>query len=381
MRTVTSSINIGGSSYSLTMTYPNATAFIFSPQPIVITGGPDTMVAEIGVRATGGDVMTELRESFGGKVYADISRILQITSGEDPEDTYTNYSATESRAGIAVNYDVTIRVSDKNSPGFLVFQTFKIVGIFGALDLGEDPGADEERRYWIDWPMTIPASYGVSNIEFEAGGKTNLVPLSHPQAKGINDFNLPDLISGAVQMLPQVQKGATLYAEMLGYMSVTPSGTETTRTKRITFRTCRMPADKGVCIRWIGRRGELCHWVFRKGSRLLETSEALSFKRYYDRGISYYSRNLGQNSNKVTYTSARGMTLGTANVTDGEFDLLCTLAESPVVEMMTGGSVNSPTWQRVVVSAGSFERSSKPGQSLQDFAITISLPQRNTLQL
>lgn len=375
----TGSITINGN--ACTITYPNELAFIFSQQLVTISGAVGEFEAVFAIRryldgAVEFNPISEVRQSYKGKVTMDVSRLLQLVAFQDVDLTGTVYDYTQdSRKGLTGKFDLIVTVAGQTF-------TAQIYGVYGALDLDEGYGADERRKFWPEFPYTIPVSAKCQNFNRAAGVQTNRRQLTQPQDYGINDFDLYKMYEDYAPIKTEVEAGNDLFLLLEGHETLR-NGKQSSRSKVFTLTPgCGSINDQSrIYLRWIGRRGELCYYLFKKISETL-TSEAEEFRRYYDLDLQVYHDGVGYNPVRANYEQTRVMEIAAVGAADYEIDLLESLIASPLVEKMNGTSRNYPTWSRVAVSATSIKRDRRRQTGrLQDIPLTIVLPERNSITI
>jgi len=429
MRTTTVTIT-DTASRTVKVDYPNSVAFMYSRQPVIVTFTSNAgSVASVAVAVThsSGRTYTETRARLGSSVEFDISRIMQLLASDVDIVTRRAYSG----GSLAETFSLTVKYTTTAGLTMTALEVSSdIIGMYGALDQGEIYGEHTQRRLWVNFPQTF-------NLWKDANGEVAFVtddayifPDISPD-KPCNECNLMNALSavGERELINSLRTGVPLRNLGLTWRSRIQDGTETPEELRtITLiPDCHQPGD-GTYLRWLNRRGEMSYWLFTNSKLRVTTAQTDSFSRYYSGDPAALVSSVYQNSQKVSYREVREMVLGAVGLSLDEFDDLCDLASSPVVERLmpqvtqedqgtdtifdggtalqeeepevviessanldteieggdakTGKETTSTRWQRVNVVAGTFERSIRRNTpSRQDLEIIIELPERNTIKL
>ena len=407
--------------------YPNSIAFMYSRQPVIVRGTAD-MAAQVRVTVTcetnGGKSHTETRAMYQGRAEFDISRIMQLLAPD--VDTLLQRIDYDRGASLSEIFSLTVTIQDAEGYDHqLLSLPSGIVARYGTLDQGEIFGEHTQRRLWINLPQTF-----------------SLWKDAHDETAFVLDwaYIYPDIVEGApdcecdlVGTLHQLEDTELLATLMPGHPLHDVGLTWKTRIERGAeipeeFRTVTLVPDasrlcEGTYLRWLNRRGEVSYWLFKTSQIRVTSTQHDSFVRYYQGDP---AENF-TNPQKADYREARELVLGAVGLSRDEYDDLCDLAVSPVVERLVppvseedtevdvvldggrsvvrsrvvvdgtevsdttveagdasvGARVLPPyTWQRVNVAAGTFARNIRRNTpSRQDLEFVIELPERNTIKL
>ena len=323
----------------------------------------------------------------------------------------------------------TLEIAYTDAEGTTTIATEDIVGMYGALDQGEIYGEHTQRRLWVNFPQTFnlwrDAEGSVQFVTDEAYISPNVT-----EGKPCYECSLMNTLSavGESDLIKALKNGAPLRNLGLSWRSRIEDSNEIAEELRtITLvPDCSRRTD-GTYLRWLNRRGEMSYWLFTNSKMRVTTTVADTFVRYYQGDPTALVNSIFQNPQKASYREAREMVLGAVGLSRDEFDDLCDLATSPLVERLMpdvlqedtevdivydggdattqdtdtliesaaeldteveGGSASTGAvsqvnkWQRVNVVAGTFERGIKRmTPSRQDLEIIIELPERNTIKL
>lgn len=405
-----------------TIHYPNAIAFMYSRQPVIVECGNANVYVAVTVTCETNErkSYTESRRLLGGRAEFDISRIMQNLA-RDVDDVLQRLDY-ENGACLAEVFSLDITIG---STKVLSLQN-GIQALYGALDAAEVYGQKTTRRLFLNYPQTI-------NVWKDALGAFNTT------LSGIQSTP-PYATDSALcrEVCPQGFLSASLLSALRSGIALTGTTTwlyriqegvqSTQQTRGITLLPDDTPRGCGVFLRWLNRRGEVSYWRFDKTQ--IETAGAVSesFRRHYEGDPAAPERQVFRNEDKRNYEEQRRMGISATGLSEEEFEDLCSLLTSPVVEMLyiaeeytsLGLVVNGGTartvgdtvvdghdagteltsldggaaqpaqmhysqedrWIRVNVDGGTQGRKNKWNTPrLHDFETTITLLQRNTAKL
>lgn len=419
----------GSTPRSIKLEIPNSVAFMYSRQPVIVTftsGASGVTSVDIKLTCkTTKRTHTESRAPYSSRLEFDISRIMQLLA--------TDVDEISKRIGYwtanSLSEPFTLEIAYTDAEGTTTIATEDIVGMYGALDQGEIYGEHTQRRLWVNFPQTFnlwrDAEGSVQFVTDEAYISPNVT-----EGKPCYECSLMNTLSavGESDLIKALKNGAPLRNLGLSWRSRIEDSNEIAEELRtITLvPDCSRRTD-GTYLRWLNRRGEMSYWLFTNSKMRVTTTVADTFVRYYQGDPTALVNSIFQNPQKASYREAREMVLGAVGLSRDEFDDLCDLATSPLVERLMpdvlqedtevdivydggdattqdtdtliesaaeldteveGGSASTGAvsqvnkWQRVNVVAGTFERGIKRmTPSRQDLEIIIELPERNTIKL
>lgn len=402
--------------------YPNAIAFMYSRQPVIVQCGTAdyTTTVKVTCETNGGASYTETRRMLNGRAEFDISRIMQ-TLARDVDGVLQRVDY-ESGSSLAEVFSLEVSISGKTA---MSLQS-GIQALYGALDAGEVYGQPTTRRLFLNYPQTINVwkdAFGSFQTQFagvtrspsySAGSALcrEVCPQEFLSSSQITALRNGFALSGWTSWLYRLQEGVQ----------------STQQTRETVLKPDNSPRGCGVFLRWLNRRGEVSYWRFDKTQ--IETAGAVaeSFRRYYEGDPAAPVDKVFQNEDKRSYEENRRMGITTTGLSEEEFDDLCTLLTSPVVEMLyvaeeytglglvvnggTAASVGTSSvdgqdagatlagldggaaqlaqlhyseedrWIRVNVDGGTQgRRNRRETPRLHDFEATITLNHRNTARL
>lgn len=412
---------------ALTISYPNSVAFMYSPQLVRVTGNAPTS-AKVTVTLThlgSGRHHTETRAFYDGAVRFDISRIMQLLA----PDVDSLFQRLDYDTGQSLSEAFSLLVSYVSEPGQTtqILNINDITGMYGALDQGEIYGEHTQRRLWLNFPQTF-------NLWKDALGDVAFVledSYIYPDTAGNKPCHECDLIGtmqaiGDTAGLAKIIPGRPMRNVGLTWQTRVEKGSEIPE----EFRTVTLVPDdckEGTYLRWLNRRGEVSYWLFKNSQIRVTSAINNNFARFYEGDPSEPVADAYTNSQKTDYREARELVLGAVGLSFDEFEDLCDLATSPLVERLMpnvpeedsevdivydGGhaktnsiviiesGANQDTevdggdartgrvigadyvWQRVNVAAGTYNRSIKRiTPNRQELEFVIELPERNTIKL
>lgn len=416
----------GPSALELTLTYPDSVAFMYSRQPLVVTGsqtGPLTVTATL-ISTQYGRSHAEQRVFHNDRVEFDLSRTLQLLA-EDVDE----YIARAGNAGEdAALPRLTLVVSYVDTDGqtyVLLRDTLRMV--YGTLDQGEIYGEHTQRRLWLNFPQTFNLWMNQHGEFAFLTDDAAFVPdwSKLPETAEVDFLSLVKA-AGDEALLAKLRAGVPLRDVGLTWRHRIENGISTDQ----DYRTVTLVPDcstKGTYLRWLNRRGELSYWLFENSQIRVTSVSDSSFARFYEGDPATPRYNAFQNPQKSDYREARELVLGAVGLSRDEFEDLCDLVVSPIVERLMlpvpeedtelglsldGGDASADSdiyiqsaadaeealdggdatfnategrpmlWQRVTVAPGSYSRNIKRATpNRQDIEIVIELPERNTIKL
>lgn len=351
---------------SYTLTYPNAWHFAFVPAlfDIAEQSGAD-FTADILITA-GGRIFKEVRESFGGRLTFDLSRFMQMAfSNLDP--SVVDYTPYFERSPLTRSVNVTYVIT---GPQYSVSGAFDTTAVWGALYRGQSTAGIRPRVQFGSLPFSLDFYRGeeegvfVGDIDFPYHGGTEGVTDKVLFIADIaNEAGLTDgeQVKVFVQRSLTIEDGQVKQPSEAGYM--------------VRYKAC----EDGVYLRWIDGRGDYCYYLFTETANSTAiTAESWQRHEMLDPTIYIQGVNVATNV-RQSFASQVSRTLTAKLVERGIFEMLASLATSPVVDEFDGYDEEGlPLWHRVNVSANNIDRGA---QDLQDFNVVILEPTQKTQEL
>ncbi len=415
---------------TFTIEYPNSVAFMYSPQIIKVQLAALSVGGSVEVLVThtpSGRNYAERRRLYATYVTFDISRIMQLLAPD--VDTLFQRLDYEKGKSLTEAFSLGISYLSEGSSAPVSILDTTMTGMYGTLDQGEIYGEHTQRRLWYNFPQTF-------NLWTEKNGEVAFVlsdAFIHPEVAGDGPCAECDLVgtmlaSEDTSDLSKFFPGHYMHDIGLTWLNRVEGGVEIPDEYRLltVIPDPARPGD-GTYLRWLNRRGEVSYWLFKNSQIRVNTSIDKSFTKYYEGDITLLQSNTYLNTQKADYREARELVLGAVGLSRDEYDDLCDLATSPLVERLLpnvpeddtevdvvydGGSASVQTsvvvesgedqgsvaeggnaitgrlakppyiWQRVNVAAGSFARGILRGTpSRQDLEFIVELPERNTIKL
>lgn len=367
---------------ALTIGYPNSVAFMYSPQLVRVTGlAPDFAKITVTLTHVGsGRQHAETRAFHDGSVRFDISRIMQLLA---PDVDEISKRLGDEAPSFAEPFLLSVSFDTGQMKTPLLDPQAEIIGMYGALDQGETYGEGFQRRLWVNFPQT----FNLWADELPSQGFTfppsAFVSAVRTPKDPCNEYDLMQTLqkNGFDNIIKTLRSGAPTKVWFTWRYEIKDGNEREVLTKRGTLIPDCSGRNDGTYLRWLNRRGEMSYWLFVNSKQRVTTSATDTFVRYYPGDPTVPEGNVFGNPQKASFREAREMVLGAVGLSREEYDELCDLASSPVVERLMPGE-DSTTWQRVNVVAGTFERNiRRMTPSRQELEFVIELPERNTIQL
>lgn len=349
--------------------------YMYSPFPVIVETTAWESAKLIVYCAATGRSHKETRKIYNGIAEFDLSRIAQLLVPDVTEVFEMNLS----QAGEASPY-VTLECSVESLEGD-TFMDIEIFGVYGAMDALEPRFEKQRRRIWMNYPQTLQTWKDYDDAIKISGDYVDgsfYPDLLIPDAANMVELSLPLLFTApALQSL----KTALLSGQTADIqVSCRFGGTDSLSAKDVydlTLVPDLTPRGEGTYLRWLHRDGTFGYWCFRNGAQRANAALHSTFYRHIEGNPAEPLNGVYHNGLVQSFSEARQVSLGTKCDSTDEYDYLCGLATSPVVERLIEGT---DRWQRVSVVPGSYTRNIRRNTpSLQDFEITIELPERNTV--
>ncbi len=376
-----------------TLSYISPLAFMYSRVPLLLSFNFPVGKATVTVtNLDTGESFQETRSIFGNKASFDLSKIMQYLA---PDATSL---LSESRAGLAAYTAFNVSLSF----GSAEVWSMQFVGIYGALNANESYRYNPEgsrgpvnRRLWVNFPQTFQIQRDRNDaFYYMTENDTKLYPsgLDSDEHAYENDLVhlLPSISSNdADHLMRQLLAGN---AQTIGLSTERALNAQAEVVNRDAPFWLRLHPDltprnaSGVTyLRWLQRDGSIGYWLFRSGELQTTSEEAASFQRYNENpnAPSYWDDFLQFDGNQLhaDYSETRTLNLSAEIRNRDEFEYLCGLLTSPVVDRLVDSETHEG-WERVNImpsSQGLSLRRDTPFSRTLELA--IQLPRRDTIKL
>lgn len=374
-------LRTGPRGLDMTVGYPNSVAFLYSPQQVRIecqSEDPGALPVAVGVTHTeSGRSHRETRYLYEGVATFDISRILQLLA----PDVDTLFQRLNKGDGACLSEGFTLSVEYNDDDWHWLIEDEPINAMYGALDQGEVYGGRTQRRLYLNFPQTFNLwETDSGSVVFYFGD--DYVSLVPTQDGPCHECDLVALLkkSGGLENFKKTLLSRPQLDVELTWRSRIEKGAEVAE----PYRAMALVPDycqpgEGTYLRWLNRRGEVSYGFFWNSQLRVTSSAHNTFSRYYGVDPSAPVAGAYINTQKQDYNEVRDMIIGAVGLSYDEYQDMCDLATSPLVEMLIP---EQSLWQRVNVLAGTFERNIRRNTpNRQDLEIIIRLPERNTIKL
>lgn len=379
----------GPSKLQLTIQYPNSVAFMYSPQPLIVNsaGGAGTLSVTATLRNLHtGNSYSETRAFYGNTVMFDLSRSMQLLATDvDKIFRWLDYKTGQSLSQV---FGFELSYVDTDGKTYAILYKYDIIALYGALDQGEIYGEHTQRRLWVNYPQTFNLwQNDYTEVSFVLEGS-----YIYANVEGDATCYECDLIgtlqaNGDTASLAKIIPGHPIRNVGLTWKSRIEKGAETSELLR-TVTLVPDDSKEGTYLRWLNRRGEVSYWLFKNSQIRVTSAINNNFVRFYEGDPSEPVADAYTSRHKTDYREARELVLGAVGLSYDEFEDLCDLATSPLVEWYMPNVAEEDTevadyvWQRVNVVEGTYSRSIRRSTpNCQELEFVIELPERNTIKL
>jgi hypothetical protein len=377
-----------------TVTYISPVAFMYSQVPLTVRLPKVTGSIRLKVECLDtGDSFEEIRALHNAVARFDLSKIMQYLA---PDVTSL---LSEQRNGLGVYAEFTTTLY------FASTEIWSLVwkGKYGALNANESYRYNPEglrgpvnRRLWLNFPQTFaiqrddydafyylteagtklyPANLNSDNFEYENNLVRSLSILSDydPEANRL----LLQLKSGNAQTVGlSTERAINAHAEVV----------EGNEPFWLRLQPDLTPRDAtGVTyLRWLQRDGSIGYWLFRSGELQTTSDAGTGFQRFLvnPNAPSYVGEFAHfDNALLADYTEARTLNLSAEIRNRDEYEYLCGLLTSPVVDRLVD-SGQYQAWERVNIMPSSQSLSLRRDTPFsRTLELGVQLPRRDTIKL
>lgn len=355
-----------------TIEYPDEICFCFNPVVINIRGHAWARVQVMVIDADTSTLHQEIRNTFGGTCFFDISFYMQgaFDTGLPGEIDYSTAGAEDSRLGRKFTVQLVMYESDDDFESF-AFDTF---AIWGAMQVGERYNGDRTLTWFKNLPFTVGMyTAGAASVSVTADSVSKpAIALSARKVYNIKMKGL-DASRELVLTLPPGTAGSSVFDHTFDYTFQALSNTGST--VRLLVNNC----TEGVYLRWVSRHGYYCYWLFTRGDESKQVANDGEFIRNNMQDYNYVNGYHGGSGRKQRKTEENTLPVCAPLVDSDTYDFLFQLALSPLVDMYAGKDVNGDDrWLAVNVAVDTY---SKTRAVLQDFTAEIILPETRVQSL
>ena len=345
--------------------YPNELAYAGMPAIVRVS---QLNSAYIGVGITikvGENYYTETRTPYNGEVVFDISRYMQTAFiGRNLSPRYGNI--TEEQGSVSnTQYRVSVVVSLTDTAGAIENAlSFDVNALVGYMPIGRANGGLRNRRWFVNFPQTFDF-YGEEHISVSLDNTSVTIERLGEAIQQIS-VELSPYWGNATEGA----QSAVLTATDAVYLNGDALNRGAQSAYRLTIDRC----TSGVYLRWLDNFGQWCYYLFRTTGRNYATKEVQSWQDGELRNELQPENDVYTGHSAQQLSQQESISLGAKLIDAETFDLLLTLTNSPIVEVLTNATEyqannnTTPLWERVSVAGGSYARTGAP---LQDFAVSI----------
>lgn len=376
-----------------TLSYISQLAFMYSRVPLLLSFlrpiGKLTVTVE---SQDTGESFQETRSAYNNKASFDLSKIMQYLA-PDPSSLLH-----EERNGLAAYAMFNVSLSI----GSTEVWSMPFVGIYGALNANEAyrfnaGGANNpvNRRLWVNFPQTVQIQRDNDDAFYyqtESGVKL------YPDGLGIDERAYENDLMHTIalmadnvadRLLCQLRAGNAQTVGLSNALAISAQAevVEGNEPFWLLLQPDLTPrhASGVTYLRWLQRDGSIGYWLFRSGELQTTAEEAASFQRYNENPnvSSYWDDFLHFDGNQLhaDYAETRTLNLSAEIRNRDEFEYLCGLLTSPVVDRLVDSETHEG-WERVNImpsSQGLSLRRDTPFSRTLELA--IQLPRRDTIKL
>lgn len=349
------------------ITYPDEVAFAFNPCIFVFEKAG---LAKAGVSfvVDGENRMTLWCDAYQGKAYIDAREVVKSLFDMEMLADIDYSEAKVSSAGI----DVQFYFDAVWEGGSMSSQTaYSFFCIWGALKIGGQEVYNAPRT--LTWYKNFPFTFGV----YANGGGSVLISKDGVADRFVNlpergVWNIPMLSMDNAKDFYIVHDCSGQFVEMTFDftfdLTFRYSGGGV-MTEKIEINVDE--SDEGVYLRWIDRFGFFNYYLFKKGNESRKTTAG----EYMQNNLEAYDMSYGYQGSfgrRQKFERKDSLAICAPLVDSGMWDVLFDMATSPIIDMFAGyDEGGKPRWMSVTVNSGTF---TKTGASLQDFEVTINMP-------
>lgn len=374
MRTFTSNRESEGVVlYDVTMKYPDAVAFAFNPFLFIFE---EDNLASASVTIRNEEVqdaeVTVTRDAYHGKVYIDAREVVQSLFDIESLAEIDYEQASRSAVGRRLSFSHAIKLTNGEEYQFEPLNhEYDIFCIWGALKIGGQEVYNAHRT--LTWYKNFPFTFGM----YSNGGGSILISKDGVADRFINlgeqgVWNIPMLATDNARNFFLVMDCTGQFVEMTFDrtfdMTFRYSGGGV-KTEKIRINVD--DSEEGVYLRWVDRFGFFNYHLFKRGNEKRKTTAG----EYMQNNLAAYDMSYGYQGTfgrRQKFERKDELAICAPLVDSDMWDILFDITTSPIVDVFAGYEGGVPRWMSVTINGGTF---TKTGASLQDFELSINLPE------
>lgn len=360
--------------YDIAVKYPDAITFAFNPCLFVIEDAMQN-VTKASVTIVNLETSAEVvvsRDAYHGKAYIDAREVVQSLFDTEALAEISYSQASRSAVGRRLSFELEITLANGNTRTFTQQNgEYDFFAIWGALRIGGQEVYNAHRT--LTWYKNFPFTFGM----FSNGGGSVLLSKDGVANRFVNlsergVWNIPLVATDNARDFYLVHDCTGQFVEVTFDstfdMTFRYSGGGV-RTEKIRINVD--DSDEGVYLRWIDRFGFFNYHLFKRGNEKRKTTAG----EYIQNNLAAYDMSYGYQGSfgrRQKFERKDELAICAPLVDSDMWDILFDITTSPIVDVFAGYDEGAPRWMSVTVNGGSF---TKTGASLQDFELSINLPE------
>lgn len=364
--------------------YDEPLVFLYSKNTLTINCSESSRVDGFFFSVTNldtGKKYTEQRYFFESSIYLNLGVIMRQVARDPTEILGSLYPY------------VPLRVAIEDDKGEAWF-SYEVTGIYGARNVGESYRfsiTPSHRRLWVNFPQTFTLFDDADdNQHYRLSDGFKIYARNAAPGRMIIEDDLLmsfDAFSEAEssEAARHLRAGAPLIVGLSTRAAFTGTNAMIRGSEGLMYWLNLVPdltpldAPGRTYLRWLQRDGSFGYWLFHTGELGVTSAARNSFQRFYT------FPDFARNPRQADFTESRTLTLSATVNNQEEFDYLCGLLTSPVVDRLISVEDNVRTvnrWERVNILPSTQAYSKKFNTPRRrELEITIQLPDRDTITL
>lgn len=371
-----------------TLYVPHNIAFMYSRVPVFITNMTVADGTPIQLSISRHDdpsrMYTETHYVYDKRVDFDASAAMRHLAN-DVKSVFTPYDIPYYPC---VEFDLSIRYNES------AVKTVAIIALYGALNPGEEYGMSWGiRRIYMKhngnrlFPVTVPFWWSSGGSSYVLSTSTGLRwELCSSTRSPLAELDILRYLYTSNNSLAK-----QIYAELKAGRDVSVQASSRSLdfednyiqydNASLILRPVFIEPKTGKMLRWLSRDGTFGYWYFDASAYQTDATQRSAFTAYKEGDIraAQYDEAVWVNPVCQDFIETRKVVLSTRYETKADYDYLCNLALSPVVQMFDD---DLGFWREVNVVPGSYTRRHRFNTPrVQEFSISIELPPRDLVTL